>query len=238
MRKQLIGLVTHHLDRRSLDELLIILILNGRRTSQNHLEILKPFSYLNHGRQIILDFLQPATRQQSQDWSMNIKLILCTELLKWLLISGTEFIHLLRSRITYIMYRIVMFFLIERHLERQDREHLGNVSPNATDSPFLPSPYLRRNIIISRDIRLLFQELSNIEIKAGIIHQDNYIRFPFHDIILTHLHVGKDGSQMQQNGNEAHISQFFIMLHTSTSLGSHQIASEEPELSKFIHFFQ
>ncbi len=55
-------------------------------------------SHLNHSRQIILDFLQPATRQQSQDWSMNIKLILCTELLKWLLISGTEFIHLLRRQ--------------------------------------------------------------------------------------------------------------------------------------------
>ena len=233
-----ISLVFHQFDRRTHNKLLVILILYGRSTSQHHLIVLKSLRHLYHRRQIVFDFLQTTTSQQGDDWLMNVKIILLAELSIALMISSSKLIYFLGSRITHIVDRIVMLLLIERHFERQDREHLGDVSLDAPDAPLLPSPNLRGYIVISRYQRILFQELSDTEVESRIIHQYHDIRFPIDNILFTHLHIGEDGTQMQENGHKTHIGKFLVMLDTRTSFGSHQVATEEAKLRQFVHFFQ
>ena len=62
-------------------------------------------------------------------------------------------------------------------------------------------------------------KLGYIQIKARIVHQNQHIRLPRNNILLAALHIGKDGAQMQQYGNEPH-----------TAHCSHEVASEETEL--------
>ena len=85
------------------------------------------------------------------------------------MISCSELCHFLSSGIAHIVNGILMFLLIERHLERQYGEHLAHITFDAFNTPLLPGPYLRRNIIVDRYQRILFQELGYIEIKAWII---------------------------------------------------------------------
>ena len=73
-------------------------------------------------------------------------------------------------------------------------------------------------------------KLGYIQIKARIVHQNQHIRLPRNNVLLAALHIGKDGAQMQQYGNEPHIRQLFVMLHHHTAHCSHEVASEETEL--------
>ena len=168
---------------------------------------------------------------------MLVQIILFTKLHEVLMILRPELIHLFCCRITHIVDRITMLLLEERHLKRQDGEEFGDISLDATDSPFLPRPDFRRDVIICRDISLLFQELSDIQIKSRIIYKNHHIRFPLYNILLTSLHIGKDSTQMHQHRNKAHIGKFLVMLDASASLGSHQVTSEESKLRKLVNIF-
>ena len=79
MGKKRIGLVAHQLDRRTLQELLVVSVLYGRSPGKHHLVILKPLSHLNHRWQIILDFLQSASGKQGNNRTMYVKIILLTK---------------------------------------------------------------------------------------------------------------------------------------------------------------
>ena len=238
MSQKRISLVLDQPDRSSLNEFLIIFIINRRSTSQDHLIILKTLSHLYHGWQIILDFLQTTTSQQSYNRLSCVQIILNTELSVCLMIIRSELIHFLCRRIAYIMNRILVFFLKEINLKRQDGKEFGYIPLDTADTPFLPCPYLRRYIIVSRYQSVLFQKLSNIQIKTRIIYKNHHIRFPFHNILLAFFHIGKDGTQMQENRHKTHICQFLIMLDTGSTFGSHQVTAEETKLCQFIHFFQ
>ena len=196
MRQERISLVTHQFDRCTFDKLLIVSIVYRRSTGKHHLIIFKTLSHLNHRRQIVFDFLQTASCQQSDNRTIGVKIILLTEFRKTLMITRPELPYFLSRRITYIVNRITVLLFEERHLEWQDREEFSDITLNAADPPLLPCPYLRRNVIIGRDIGVLFQELSYLEIKSRIIYQYHYIRLPFHNIFLASLQVRKDGTQM------------------------------------------
>ena len=124
------------------------------------------------------------------------------------------------------------------NLKRENGEKLIYISSYIFDAIFFPCPNLGRNIVINRNLRFRMHKLGNIEIKARIIHQNNNIRRPCHDVLLTSLHVGKDGSQMQQYRNKAHVSQLLIMLHHRSSYSSHHITAKETEFSPRILLFQ
>ena len=91
-----------------------------------------------------------------------------------------------------------MMLVFEKlHLERQNGKQFIHIPLDILDTVFFPRPYLRRDIIIDRDLRLSSQELGNIQVKTGIIHQYHYIRLPCHNILFTSFHIGKDCAQMQ-----------------------------------------
>ena len=52
---------------------------------------------------------------------------------------------------------------------------------------------------------------------------------PGRDVVLALLHGGKDGTQVEQNGNEAHIGQILVMLHPRAADRRHQVAAKEAE---------
>ena len=238
MRQERISLVTHQFDRCTFDKLLIVSIIYRRSTGKHHLIIFKTLCHLYHRWQIVFDFLQTASCQQSDNRAISVKIILLTEFRKILMIFRSELPYFLRGWIAYIVNRIAVFLFEERYLERQDRKEFGYIALDAADPPLLPCPYLRRYIIIGRDICILFQELSYLEIKSRIIYQYHHIRFPFHYIFLTSLHVRKDGTQMQQYRYKTHICQLLKMLDASATFSSHQIAAEETEFCKLVYFFQ
>src|SRR5574344_2317269 len=136
--------------------------------------------------------------------------------------------YLIHRRVAHIMDGIMMLLLKERYFERKNREHFVYVALDIFNTIFLPCPYLRRNIIIDRNLRMRLHKLGYTQIESGVIHQDHYIRLPGKYILLALLHIIQNSRQMKQYRNKTHVGQFTIMLHTCTSPYSrHQIATEE-----------
>ena len=60
-----------------------------------------------------------------------------------------------------------MMLVFEKlHLERQNGKQFIHIPLDILDTVFFPRPYLRRDIIIDRDLRLSSQELGNIQVKT------------------------------------------------------------------------
>ena len=77
---------------------------------------------------------------------------------------------------------------------------------------------------------MLLHKFGNLQVEARIIHENDYIGVPCHNVLLALVHVSKNGPQMQQYGNETHIGQFLIMFHSGSTDGAHQISSKETEI--------
>ena len=154
------------------------------------------------------------------------------------MVTGQERADLFRRGVAHIMNGEMMFLLIKRHLERQDGEHLVDIALDRLDAPLFPGPYLRRDIIIDGDGGLGVHELRDAEVEARIVDEDDDIRAPCHDILLAERHIAEDGAQMEQHGDEAHVSQIFVMAHTRAAFRSHEITPEETELSLRVFLLQ
>ena len=119
----------------------------------------------------------------------------------------------------------------EIDLERQDGEKLVHVALDVLDAVLLPRPYLGSDVVVDRDTRAGMDVLGDAEVEAGVIHQYQSIGPPLHDVSLAEVHVGKDGAQVEQDGDEAHVGQVAVVLHRrTTARGSHQVAPKEAEL--------
>ena len=145
--------------------------------------------------------------------------------------------HLIYRRISHIMNGISMS-LEKSYLKRKYGKKLVHISFYILDPILFPCPNLGRDIIINRYLCFRMHKLSNIEIKARIIHQNDHIGRPRHDVLLASLHVGKNGRQMQQHRDKPHVGQLFIMLHHCSSHGSHQITAKEAKFSFRVFLFQ
>ena len=91
----------------------------------------------------------------------------------------------------------MVFLLKELHLEGQNREELVNIALNSLDAVLFPCPYLGGDIIIDGTHPIGFQKLSNTKIKTWIVDKDDNVRMPLHNVLLTHLHIFKNGAQME-----------------------------------------
>ena len=120
--------------------------------------------------------------------------------------------------------------LEELHLERKNGEEFVHIPFDIPDTVLFPGPYLGRNIIEHRYLRTGMDKLGDIQVEPRIIHQNKNIRLPGCNVFLATLHIGKDGTQVQQDGNEAHIRQFLIMLHQRSAHSRHQVTAEKAEL--------
>ena len=132
----------------------------------------------------------------------------------------------------------MMFFLEERNLERQDGKQFSHITLDVLDAVFLPGPKLGRYVIISRYVCIGFQELSNIQVKPGIVDQNHHIGLPPNNVFFAHFHVLEDGSQVQQHGDKTHVRHFLEMPHPLSPNRRHEVSAEESKLSVIVLFFQ
>ena len=217
--------------------LLVVFGSNGRSTRQDKLIVRKSGSSFQHTRQIILYLLFPASRQKG-DYRLIIQLVLRYKFFKVFRICFLIRSNFIYRRIAYIMNRVLMFSFKKFHFERKDREKLVHITLYILDTVLFPCPYLRRNIIVNRNLRLGMHEFGNIEVESRIVYQDYYIRIPGNDILLATFHVCKNGAQMKQHRNKTHISQFLIMLNHCSADSRHQVAPEKTEISLRVFCFQ
>ena len=79
---------------------------------------------------------------------------------------------------------------------------------------------------------MLVDVVGNVEIEARIIDQDYYVGTPRHNVLLTPLHVAKDGAQVKQDGHKTHIGQVLVVAHALATDGRHEVAAEEAKLRR------
>ena len=77
-----------------------------------------------------------------------------------------------------------------------------------------------------------------IEIKARIVDKDDDIGLPLVYVLLTHLHILENSTKVQQHWNKAHIRQLAIVANTRAPNSSHQVATEETEVSLAVALLQ
>ena len=83
----------------------------------------------------------------------------------------------------------MMFLFKEGHLERQDGEQLIHIAADLFDTILLPSPYLRRDIVIDGTETLFLHVFRDTEVKTWVIHEDHRIGSPCGNILLALAHV-------------------------------------------------
>ena len=132
----------------------------------------------------------------------------------------------------------MMLLLKERHLKRQDREHLVDIALYILYTPLLPGPNLRRYVVIDWYVGLGMNILGNIEIKARIVDKNKSIRLPLYDVALAHGHILEDSVQMQEHRNKTHIGKFAVMSHTLASYSRHKVAAKEAKLGVVVNLFK
>ena len=122
-----------------------------------------------------------------------------------------------------------MLPLEEVHFEREDGKQLVHIALDILDAILLPRPYLGRNIIVDRYIRMRVYVLGYLEVETRIIHQNHRIGMPGRDVVLAQPHRSEDGAQVEQDRHKAHIGQLLVMLHPRATNGCHQVTAEETE---------
>ena len=152
---------------------------------------------VEHGGQVVLYFLAAAAGQQRYHGTVGRKRVCLAETVKSIRIASKKIYHFISRGIANIMYRIIMFSLIKRNLERQDGEHLVNITLDILYPVFLPGPYLGRNIIIDGNVRMRSHVLGNAEIETGIVYENDNVRPPGHNVTLTERHVTEYCPKMQ-----------------------------------------
>ena len=204
--------------------------IDARSSGYHKLILRKRTRSLHHTREVILDFLLTASRQKCDNWTRRFQIQALAELLFRFSIRTQETVYRIYTRVAYIIYRI-MVTIEEINLERKYGKQLIYITTYILNAIFLPSPYLRRYIIIYRYLSMLFDVSGYLKIEPRIIYQYQHVRLPRFDVVLASVHIAEYSTQMQQYRDKAHVSQFAIMLYARSAYGSHQIATEETEFS-------
>ena len=143
---------------------------------------------------------------------------------------GTHFIERGITHICHLMEMVTTMVVID--LERKDAEEIISVATQGTNTPFLPSPNLRRNVIKNRSSRQMLPDIfSHRKIEAWIVDKNHYLRLPAEQVALGVPHAAKDCRQMTDDWPDAHVSQVAIMVHQRSTLSLHQVATNTAELS-------
>ena len=135
---------------------------------------------------------------------------------------GSHFVH---RGVAHIVDGIVVFTLEELHFERQDAEQLVHIAPDGVDTVLLPCPYLGSDVVIDGDPRVRLHVAGNLEVEAGIVHQNHHIGLPVEDVPLALAHLAQYRAGMQEDGPDAHVSHVAIVAHQLSPLRLHHVAA-------------
>ena len=134
-------------------------------------------------------------------------------------------IHLIHGGIAYISDGIVVFPFEIVYLKRQDRIKAVDVAPDIFDTPLLPSPDFRGDIIEHRADLLRVNKARDGEIKARIVHQYDHIWPISSDLLFALPHPAQDSASVEQYRNKTHISQVFVVAQASRRNGLHIVST-------------
>ena len=73
-------------------------------------------------------------------------------------------------------------------------------------------------------------KLRYVQVEPRVIHEDECVGLPSHDVLLATLYALQDGACMKQHGNETHVSQVAVVLHKGAPLCRHEVAAIVAEL--------
>ena len=223
------GLSLHQTHLSDALDALIVGALDRGGTGQHKLVFGEAVHHLQHGGQIVFDFLSAAAGKQCHDGPPRQVMPLC-ERLRSLMIAIEEGHHLIGGGVAHIMDGIMVLLLKETHLERQDGEQMVYIALDVLDAVLLPRPNLRRDVVEHLGQPVLVHELGDVEIEARVVDQDHRVGSPLPDILLALRHVAEDGRQVEEHRDEAHIGHLAVVAHQGSSLGGHLVATEEAEL--------
>ena len=185
---------------------------------------------LDHGREVVFDLLLSTACEQGDDGLFG-EGVAREESFAALRVVAAKLHHFLGCGIADIVDGILVL-LIERHLEGEDGEEFLDVAADGLDAPLLPGPYLRRDIVIDRYLRVLVDVAGYVEVETRIVDQDHHVGTPRHNVLLAPLHVAEDGAQVEQHGHEAHIGKILVVAHALATDGRHEVAAEEAKLRR------
>ena len=177
----------------------------------------------------------PATRQQSY-YGLFSQAALRSKILETL-IDIRPHSQFIDRRISYILHRIIVLG-IKRNLERKNGIKSVYIPTDTLYPPFLPSPNLRRDIIINRNTQTTLHILGYFQIETRIIYQYNHIGTKCGNILFTQTHVRQNFIEIHQHRNKSHISHIPIMLYQRTATRSHQVTAEKTKFGVRIFLLQ
>ena len=93
----------------------------------------------------------------------------------------------------------------------QDRVEVRHIAANGLDAVFLPGPNFGRDVIEDRADVFLRHVTSHLEVESRIVHQNHRVWLPFGNLLFAVFYAAQDGSQMKQNGDEAHVGQMLVV---------------------------
>ena len=228
MAEERIGLAEHDLDIRITDILLIISQFQAGSTGNYGLVARIGGCHLQHGRKVVFDFLAATTRQQRQ-YGTAVQPFVLAESIRadhlFFPIVGNR----IDRRITHIVHRVVKASE-KLHFERQNTEHTVHIATEILDTILLPSPYLRRDIIVDRHPQLLLYIFGYLQIESRIIDQNHHIGPILPDFLLASFHVVQDRTKIEQYGDKAHESHIPVMFHQRPSDCLHKITAQKTEI--------
>ena len=146
------------------------------------------------------------------------------------LIRGEKSTHLIVGGIADILHRIVMALRKIVDFERQNRQKMVDMAPNAANAPFFPRPYFGRNVVEHRTGGVRLDPLGDLQIETGIVDQNHAMRLPFGDGVFTLLHRTQNRGEVEQHLHETHVGEFAVVAQQQHPLGLHQVAAETAKL--------
>ena len=238
MGEQGVGFVLHQQRVRLAKKLLVILNGDGWRTGDHRLIVRKPTGHLKHRGQIVFNFLQSATGKQGDDGPAGIPFVPATEALERFFVVGKEASNLVCRGIPYVMDGIMMPIFEKRHFERQDGKELIDIAFNAFDAVFFPRPDLWRYVIIDGNASVGPKKLGDVEVETGLIDEYHHVGLPVDDVAFAHRHVLKDGSQVQQHRDKAHVGHLFEVPNACSADSRHEVAAQKSKLGLWVFALQ
>ena len=177
---------------------------------------------MEHDGQVLFDFLYAAAGHDGDHW------------LRWLFLKESPLLTILCNGIyawiTYVMDRVVVLLLKEIHLKGENAEQFIHIAADTLDAVFFPGPDFRRDIVVHRNLAVLFHVFGNLQVETWVVHQYHHVGLPLQDILLACAHIAQNRAGMGQYGDKTHIRHFTVVLHQRAAHSRHLIPSIEAEV--------
>ena len=120
---------------------------------------------------------------------------------------------------------LVAILGIERWLKGEDTKNLVAVLGDAMYAPFLPRPYLRRDIVDDAGIgQVLLAELGHTQVEGRIVDEYEHIGLLVQERLFGNAEITLDFVEIFQDRQEPHIRHISVIHPNVAALCTHLVA--------------